>query len=271
MNEFKCKLCDKQYNNYNSLVKHANRTHKLERRQFYVDYYLNGIWPLCGCGCGKQTKWSYADKKFREFAGVGHLNRVRNNWGDNKIAQEKSAETRRKQYASGERKTWCDGLSIESDDRIKKLAENVKKTINSNPREIKRRSESMSIMRKDGTIPTLYREKSSQWKGGVSSIQQIARNDKRLYDLWKYPILVRDVFKCTTCDNTKDLHVHHDGETFSEIIKKVMTLDDYEKIDDFEIKKLITDKVIDYHIEKNVSGITLCKDCHNNFHPSLNF
>ena len=89
--------------------------------------------------------------------------------------------------------------------------------------------------------------------------------------MWKYPILVRDGFKCTCCNNTTDLHVHHDGETFSEIIKKVMTLDDYEKIDDFEVKKMITDKVINYHIEKNVSGVTLCKDCHNNFHPSLNF
>lgn len=26
-----------------------------------------------------------------------------------------------------------------------------------------------------------------------------------------------------------------------------------------------------YHIKNNVSGITLCKECHNNFHPSLNF
>ena len=129
----------------------------------------------------------------------------------------------------------------------------------------------MSKMRKDGTIPTLYREKSSQWKGGVSSIQQIARGDKRLYEQWKYPILVRDGFKCTQCINSTDLHVHHDKETFSEIIKKVMTLDDYEKIDDFETKRRITDKIIDYHTSNNVSGITLCKDCHNKLHPSLNF
>lgn len=269
MDVFKCKLCDKEYNNYNSLVKHANRTHKLERRQFYVDYYLNGIWPICACGCGQKTKWSYTDKKFREFAGVGHLNKIRNNWGHNKKAQKKSSETRRKQYANGERKTWCDGLTLENSPSLQRAAKKLSERYT--PELRKQYSEKMSKMRKDGTIPTLYRDRSSQWKGGVSSIQIVARNDKRLYEQWKYPILVRDGFKCTCCNNTTDLHVHHDGETFSEIIKKVMTLDDYEKIDNFETKKMITNKVIDYHIQNKVSGITLCKECHNNFHPSLNF
>lgn len=126
-------------------------------------------------------------------------------------------------------------------------------------------------MRKDGTISTLYREKSSQWKGGVSSIQIIARNDKKFYEQWKYPILVRDGFKCIKCKNATDLHIHHDTETFSEIIKKVMTLDDYENIDNFERKKDICERIVNYHVKNNISGITLCKSCHNQMHLSLNF
>lgn len=271
MTEFKCKRCVKEFDNYSSLRKHTSRVHKIHGTTFYVEFYLNGIWPVCGCGCGEKTKWSYTNKRFREFSAVGHLMRVRNNWGHNQKAIDASAETRRKQYASGERHGWCEGLSIETDERIRRLAQKTKDSINSNSAELKRRSESMSKMRKGGTIPTLYREKSSQWKGGVSSIQQIARSDKRLYDVWKYPILVGSGFKCCKCPNTKNLHVHHNDISFSEIIKKVMTIDDYERIDDFEVKKDVTRRVIDYHIENRVSGEVLCRDCHGKIHPSLNF
>ena len=136
---------------------------------------------------------------------------------------------------------------------------------------INKRSEFMKKQRRDGDLPTLYKEQSSQWKGGVSSVQIVARNDKRLYEQWKYPILTRDQFKCVECGHNKDLHVHHNGERYSDIIKKVMTIDDYENLDNYDVKKRITDKILDYHLKNNVSGVTLCKSCHNKLHPSLNF
>ena len=269
MNEYKCKLCNKEFDKYDSLRRHMSKLHKVKSDVFYVKFYLNDQWPLCACGCGEKTKWSRQSKNFREFSGVGHLNRIRNNWGHNKKAIEKSSETRRKQFATGERKVWCDGLTKETDERLIEFGKMVSKRYTP---EVKiKYSERMSKMRRDGTIPTLYREKSSQWKGGISSIQQIARSDKRLYDGWKYPILIRDEFKCVKCQDKEDLHIHHDGEIFSEIIKKVMTIDDYDNIDNFEVKKQITDKVINYHIDNKISGITLCRKCHSEFHPSLNF
>ena len=271
MNEFKCKRCDKEFGRYSSLRSHTSRIHKIKSDEFYVEFYLDGKWPVCGCGCGGKTKWSYTDKRFREFSAVGHLMRVRNNWGHNQKAVELSASTRRQQFKDGNRTVWNVGLNKETDSRVKVNGERSGKSIRENKTELKSRSIRMSKLRKNGTIPTLYREKSSQWKGGVSSIQQIARGDKRLYDLWKYPILIRDGFKCKSCPNTKDLHVHHNGESFSEIIKKVMTIDDYEKIDDFEVKKNVTNRVIEYHIKNQTSGETLCKECHNKLHPSLNF
>jgi hypothetical protein len=234
---------------------------------------LDGVHPVCACGCGQPTKWHGKNKghgKFNPYIN-GHNNRVINNWGHNKQAQTKSAETRRKQYASGERRGWCYGLSIDTDERVKKLAESTKLSINSNPDELKRRSERMAKHRNDGTIPTLYKEMSSQWKGGVSTIQNVARNDRRLYEQWKRPILQRDGFKCKNCGSSDDLHVHHDRETFSEIIKRVMTLEDYEHIENYETKQHITDKIIAYHVNAAVSGITLCRVCHNKLHPSLNF
>lgn len=264
----KCEIDGHEFKNGGVLARHLKRVYKITYREYYHKYVIKSEdIPNCQCGCGESCGWT-SGVGYRKYKRYHHV-RVNNPWGHNPEAIRKSAETRRKQYASGERKTWCDGLTLENSAGLQSAAKKLSERYT--PELRKQYSEKMSKMRKDGTIPTLYREKSSQWKGGVSSVQQITRSDKRLYEQWKYPILVRDGFKCTCCNNTTDLHVHHDGETFSEIIKKVMTLDDYEKIDNFEVKKLITDKVIDYHIQNKVSGITLCKQCHNNFHPSLNF
>lgn len=270
MEKFTCSRCQKAFQNYQALRKHVGRIHKIHSTPFFVEFNLGGVWPNCKCGCGKKVMWSQARKGFRDYL-HGHQSRVKNNWGHNQRAIDASAETRRAQYASGERQTWCKGLTKETDSRVKRLAVSVSETIMNNSTERKSRSEKMSRHRKDGTIPTLFGKDSSRWQGGVSSVNQIARASTRLYKEWKYPILTKDGFKCTQCPNTKDLHVHHDKETFSEIIKKVMTLDDFEKMAEFNKKKEIADKIIDYHIINKVSGITLCLKCHSLLHPSLNF
>lgn len=36
-------------------------------------------------------------------------------------------------------------------------------------------------------------------------------------------------------------------------------------------KRKIVNKIVDYHITNNVSGITLCHSCHKIEHPGLNF
>jgi len=127
----------------------------------------------------------------------------------------------------------------------------------------------MSKNRKSGLINVGLGPTSHNWKGGVSSINVITRVNKRLYTEWKYPILVRDGFKCTQCSKSTDLHVHHDKETMSEIIKKHMV--DGIDVVDFEFKRIIMEKVIDYHVNNKVSGITVCNECHEKYHPSLNF
>jgi len=263
----KCEIDGKEFNNGGVFAKYLKKNYALTYRQYYHKYIVksNEI-PKCKCGCGEELNWTNVG--YRNYKPSHHI-RVKNPWGHNPTAILKSAETRRKQYASGQRKTWCDGLKKEDNISLQSAAKKLSERFT--PEIKKEYSDRMSKMRNDGTILTLYREKSSQWKGGISSIQQIARNDKRLYDEWKYPILIRDGFKCKECPNTKNLHIHHNKESFSEIIKKVMTIEDYDNIEDFEVKKIITTKVIDYHIKNEVSGITLCKECHNKLHPSLNF
>lgn len=267
MNSYNCSRCQKSFNSYKSLRQHVGRVHKIHSITFHVEYNLAGKWPTCKCGCGTKLNWSAAKKSFRDYA-KGHHCRVVNNWGHNPKAIAASAETRRKQFKAGERTIWCAGLSVETDSRLQAAAKKISEKF-TEARRIKS-SETMRANRLNGTIPTLRKAQHSQWKGGVSSINQLARSDLRLYKEWKYPILCRDLFKCTQCQATKDLQVHHNKETFSDIIKKVMTIEDYEKNEDFNQRKLVVDKIINYHTQNNVSGTTLCRNCHKNIHPSLN-
>jgi hypothetical protein len=263
---YKCLKCEKSFEKYSSLSKHVSRQHKIVFDQFYVDYNLNGVWPTCKCGCGQKLKWSRQLKGFRSYS-AGHQSRIKNNWGHNATAIAKSSETRRRQFNSGERQVWNIGLTKETDNRLRMLGIVVSDSFTDS------RKEKMSMMmrrnRLDGTTPTLYGPKSSRWKGGISEVNNIARSDKRMYDEWKYPILVRDGFKCVKCGNKNDkLHVHHDKEKMCDIVKKHI-VDDI--IMDFDLKKCIADKIVDYHIKNKVSGITLCGKCHEKYHPSLNF
>jgi len=242
-------------------------THKMDTTQFYVDYNFKGVWPICKCGCGEKVKWAWQLKSFRDYC-QGHQARVSNNWGHNPAAIEKSAKTRRQQYASGERIQWNKGLTTD-DPRVKKNGDAVSEAFDDDRKD--KYAIIMKENRLDGTVPTLYGQDHPNWKGGVSEINILARTDKRLYDDWKYPILIRDGFKCVECGGNDGgrLHIHHDKEQMCEIVKKHMP--DTDIITDFELKKSIASKIVDYHINNHVSGITLCGRCHNKIHPSLNF
>ena len=233
--------------------------------EFYCEFYLNGVWPVCKCGCGEKVKWYHGS--FREYSNGGHISRIENHWGHNQKAIDKSSETRRRQFENGERTTWCNGLTKDTSESLRKMAKNISKAYTDERK--KQSSDRMSELRLNGTIPTLYGSHSSQWKGGISEVNNIARSDKRLYDEWKYPILVRDGFKCSECGNNQNLHIHHNKETMSEIVRKHVV--DKGIVMDFDLKKSIAEKIVDYHIKNKVSGITLCDKCHEKYHPSLNF
>lgn len=135
--EFKCKLCKNvTFGSYTSLSRHMSRTHNIKCDQFYVEYYLSGNWPVCKCGCGEKVNYSYALKSFREF-NQGHQSRIKNNWGNNPKALEHSINTRRKRFASGEITTWNNGLTTETDSRVKAYGEKIS--------ENKERAEKISV------------------------------------------------------------------------------------------------------------------------------
>lgn len=262
MKEYVCKRCNKEFDNYASLRKHSSRVHKISSSDFYVEFYLNGEHPTCKCGCGENVTWFNGE--FREYK-RGHISRIHNNWGHNQTAIDNSAQTRREQYKNGERDSWSKGLTKNTDIRLKKLGNRISAVFTDD-----RKIEYSNRMRKNrlnGVVPTLLGKNHPKWKGGTSPINNMVRSDKRLYEKWIYPILKRDGFKCAECSSTNQLEVHHNDKKMADIISEFV---DKTKEYTFEEKKLIVDNVIEYHTIENVSGVTLCKECHTKLHPSYN-
>jgi len=264
MTKFNCNRCDQTFESYDSLKRHTSRVHKVHAMDLYIEHELNGVHPTCACGCNGLTKWT--GHGFRDYL-PGHVSRVKNNWGHNTTAAEKSAETRRQQYANGDREVWNKGLTCETDIRVAGYGKSISKTWS-----VEKRTKHATIMRQNrlnGTIPTRYGSASPNWQGGSSTISSMCSADSRLYKQWKFPILAQAGFKCEQCGSHLRLEVHHDVETMSDIIHKF--IDKSTPNMTWEDKIAIVEQVIKYHLDNNVHGIVLCKECHANLHPKYNF
>lgn len=259
---FKCPSCDDYIaNNLNSLRIHCQRQHRLTTRSLYASLFLSdGREPNCACGCGDTTKFISLQKGFAKYI-LGHSSRVKNNWGNNKQALEKSIETRRREERWS-RDPWNRGKTKEDDKRLEEMGKTM------SLRHGERYSKIMSENRLSGAIPSLTGSSHPQWKGGTSSIGALCNSSTRLYKLWKFPALQRAEFKCERCGSSDNLHVHHSKIRMAEIIHScspgVTELS-------WEVQTAWVERVIDWHIEKSPAAEVLCQRCHANEHPSLNF
>ena len=131
-------------------------------------------------------------------------------------------------------------------------------------------AERMSKNRLDGTVPTNWGKDHPQWKGGKSRLSVLCHKNKRLYNEWKYPALVKSGFSCEKCEASDHLHVHHDEEWMSSIIKVVLDGKDERELT-FEERLEMAERVAEYHVDNNVSAQVLCEVCHKEEHNFLNF
>ena len=136
--KYKCPYCERHFDTYNGLCKHVIREKahgEISKEQLLTDFKYNGVRPTCKCGCGEYTSISpNGEAHFCDYV-FGHAIRVHNNWGHNVSAQEKSAETRRKQYAEGSRVQWNKGKKWEDvfdQETINRLLESEKSDIRRN-------------------------------------------------------------------------------------------------------------------------------------------
>ena len=102
LSNFKCSRCNKEFNSYNGLAKHATRTHKVTPANLQVEIYHNNTWPVCACGCGEKLEFGTSvPGKFAKYKGL-HFQKTREGGFQTKEGLEKSAQTRRERFASGE-------------------------------------------------------------------------------------------------------------------------------------------------------------------------
>jgi len=110
MTKFICKDCDREFNNLKGLQNHNSRIHKITGSQTYVNFHYNGVWPICKCGCNEKLNY-FPTYGFGEYL-QGHSVRSKGGFYSKKGLQ-KSLETRKKKFASGELEQWNKGVPME--------------------------------------------------------------------------------------------------------------------------------------------------------------
>ena len=267
-----------------SLAQHFTKTHKKSTKELCLVLYYDNVPPTCACGCGKEVKYLDLGRKFSKFV-VGHCARVHNNWGHNPELLRKSQETRRNNWKQGKYHTWSEGKTKETDEKVRLAGIKTGEAIRANTQELTERSNRMRKNRLDGTVPTLRKEKHSQWKGGRSCLLAVCHANTRFFREWKYPKLLASKFSCEKCGASRDkeprpnLQVHHDKIQMATIVRMVAEekgWNDYYALapatdeTTINLKSEISEAVVDYHANHNVSGVVLCEACHKSQHPKHN-
>ena len=99
----KCNLCNQEFDSEIKLSKHIQHTHKLKKTEYLIQTKYNSIAPLCGCGCGQETRYEPSQLDFCRFIN-GHQSRLEGHWGDLKSEKRVNAisKTRKEKFSSGE-------------------------------------------------------------------------------------------------------------------------------------------------------------------------
>ena len=283
---YKCPECDVEFN-LQSLRIHYSKLHKKTSRELATILFYNGIEPTCKCGCGGEVYFFSLIVGFGSYIKGHHVKEYEKNPWNKTLgvkAKKRSNETKLKLYKEGKfkffngKEPWNKGKEKATD------PEYAAKITFTDTEEFKEKQRTTIIKnQKNGKMKSLKGDKSPGWKGGISSLNNVCRSNQRLYKEWIYPILKNDNFKCRGCNvaNAK-LEVHHDKETFSSILRKIAKENGWlekhflnEKLfypdkETLELKEKISNLIVDYHVSNNVSGISLCFQCHEKIHKSYN-
>lgn len=127
MGIFICKICQKEYNDINSLRSHSLQKHNITSEEVYVDYVLNGLKPKCECGCGGHPNFITINKGFSTFI-KSHHNRVpgKNNFHKTSDTHKKAVETQKKNWKDGKYKGWWEDKTPETLKKIESIKEKLR-------------------------------------------------------------------------------------------------------------------------------------------------
>ena len=278
--KFKCPYCERRFETYNGLSKHVirERAHgDVTQEDLLTVVKYDGIRPKCKCGCGEYTKIAHEGGfHFVDYV-KGHHNRVHNNWGHNDEAKRKSAETRRKQYASGERKQWNYGKKwvdtfteeqiedikkrIFTKERAKKISEKLKR-----PKDEKWKESLRAAFNKEEYRSLKRREMHNRIANGTFSltssgetefIQEVIKPLGLEYDTQYY---ISDIkHYCDVYIPSKNTIIEYDGDFWHCNPEKFPNGPKFE----YQVKHMLKDEAEREYCEKN--GINLVRVWENDF------
>jgi len=167
MTKFNCNQCNRDFNSLKGLQNHNSRIHKISGAQTYVNFNLAGEWPLCKCGCNQKLNY-FPTFGFGEYL-QGHSVRSKGGFYS-KEGLQKSLETRKQRFASGELEQWNKGVLMEGEalDKQRERAkdpvrrEKISKALTGKPKS----EEHRKIM-----LETLARNRKEILKGNPSKLE----------------------------------------------------------------------------------------------------
>ena len=111
---YKCIDCNREFQTYKGLQGHNSLKHKIPGCDTFVNFYLEGVWPSCECGC--KQKLNFIAGKFGKFI-LGHAART-NGGFYSKEGAINSGKTRKKKFKSGELTQWNKGKIYEGEELL---------------------------------------------------------------------------------------------------------------------------------------------------------
>ena len=163
---YKCNDCQLEFNTYKGLQGHNSQKHKIPGAVTYVNFYLNGEWPVCKCGCNE--KLNFIAGKFGEFL-RGHAARVNGGFYSPEGAI-KSGNTRKKKFKNGELTQWNKGRKLTEEELLKF------RDIASNPTRRKKISDSLTGKKKSPEhIEKIKADRKKYWSDRSHQLEQRER------------------------------------------------------------------------------------------------
>lgn len=204
MQTFKCNQCGLESDTYVGISQHYRKAHKLKSEDIRIIIYNNGVPPLCKCGCGSSVNWNYRAEKFNDFK-HGHYARTTGGFYSPEGAK-KSAETRRKRFATGEIQQWNAGISFE-EAYGKERADIIKKNISDNEERAKKISEYHSGRPKSEKHREQMKKQLAKNRTKLLTRRGMTKPEKAMRDILKGAIGVESTYQKRVGGYHYDFHI----------------------------------------------------------------
>jgi hypothetical protein len=88
----------------------------MSRKEYFLKYECNSIWPRCACGCNEKVKWK--NTHFSKYL-YNHSNKTGTE------SHNLRSLTKKKRFSNGEISAWNKGLTKETDKRVSDFSKRI--------------------------------------------------------------------------------------------------------------------------------------------------